>query len=125
MGSIPSEAKENYAELWMGTHPKGPSSVQLDAKEETTQLLSEYIGHELPFLFKVLSVARSLSIQAHPDKQLAQKLHSERPHIYKSDKHKPEMTIALTPFEAMCGFRPYSQIAFFLQNVAEFAEIVG
>eukprot|EP01084_Bolivina_argentea_P019177 35663_1 len=114
-----------YAELWMGTHKKGPSSVILDSKTNKTQLLSDYIGNELPYLYKVLSVARSLSIQAHPNKQLAKKLNSERPNIYKDDNHKPEMAIALTQFEAMCGFRPSNQIVFFLKNIIEFNNIIG
>jgi mannose-6-phosphate isomerase len=37
----------------------------------------------LPFLFKVLSIAKALSIQSHPDKQTAEKLHAEAPKIYK------------------------------------------
>jgi mannose-6-phosphate isomerase len=39
-------------------------------------------GH-LPFLFKVLSIGKALSIQAHPDKTLAERLHRERPEVYK------------------------------------------
>ena len=119
------DVDKRYAELWMGTHHKGPSSVILDAASNKTQPLSEYIGGELPFLYKVLSVASSLSIQAHPDKALAEKLHAERPDVYKDDNHKPEMAIAITPFEAMCGFRPSAEIVFFLQNVPEFAAMVG
>jgi len=111
-----------YAELWMGTHKNGPSKVVLADKQP---LLSEYLGTELPYLFKVLSVDKSLSIQAHPNKQLAKQLHAERPNIYKDANHKPEMAVALTPFEAMCGFRPSSQISFFLQNVPEFKRVVG
>ncbi|KAJ1342144.1 mannose-6-phosphate isomerase, class I [Batrachochytrium salamandrivorans] len=60
---------------------------------------SHYDG-DLPFLFKVLSIAKALSIQAHPDKARAQHLHAEFPLIYKDGNHKPEMAIALTPFEA-------------------------
>lgn len=67
-----------YAELWMGTHPNGPSRIN-----STSQELSDYIkqnpkclgdkvidkfGVQLPYLFKVLSVAKALSIQAHPNK---------------------------------------------------------
>ena len=55
----------------------------------------------LPFLFKILSVNTSLSIQAHPHKELASELHSEFPDIYKDANHKPEMIIALTKFEAL------------------------
>eukprot|EP01084_Bolivina_argentea_P239330 402287_1 len=104
-----TDGDKPYAELWMGTHKKGPSSVILDSKSNKTQLLSDFLGAELPYLYKVLSVARSLSIQAHPNKELAEKLHKDRPNVYKDDNHKPEMAVALTPFEAMCGFRPSSQ----------------
>ena len=52
----------------------------------------------------MLSVAKALSIQAHPDKKLAQVLHKTQPQNYKDPNHKPEMALALTPFEAFCGF---------------------
>ena len=55
---------------------------------------------------QVLSVAKALSIQAHPDKALAERLHAEQPQHYKDDNHKPEMALALTPFEALCSFVP-------------------
>mmetsp|Transcript_4147 Transcript_4147/g.6115 ORF Transcript_4147/g.6115 Transcript_4147/m.6115 type:complete len:394 (+) Transcript_4147:131-1312(+) len=116
------DEKKPYAELWMGTHHKGPAKVIIDGK---SQLLSESIGSELPYLFKVLSVAKALSIQAHPDKKLAQKLHKERPHIYKDPNHKPEMTCAVTNFEAMCGFRPSKEIADYLDSFPEFRALVG
>lgn len=54
--------------------------------------------------FQVLSVAKALSIQAHPDKNLASILHKQQPEVYKDDNHKPEMALALTEFEALCGF---------------------
>ena len=53
----------------------------------------------------MLSVGKALSIQAHPDIELARKLHAERPDVYKDPNHKPEMAIALTNFEGLCGFR--------------------
>ena len=89
----------------MGTHPNGPSTV-LDGENET--LLSDWIDAnvdvlgpivkgtfdgKLPFLFKVLSVNKALSIQAHPNKSHATLLHKERPEIYKDSNHKPEMAI--------------------------------
>jgi mannose-6-phosphate isomerase len=52
----------------------------------------------------VLSVAKALSIQAHPDKKLAVFLHALRPSTYKDGNHKPEMAIAVTEFRALCGF---------------------
>jgi mannose-6-phosphate isomerase len=44
---------------------------------------------QLPFLFKVLSIHKALSIQAHPDKELAKQLHARDPKNYKgiSAKH--------------------------------------
>jgi mannose-6-phosphate isomerase class I len=52
----------------------------------------------------VLSVAKALSIQAHPDKKLAEVLHALSPSTYKDGNHKPEMAIAVTEFRALCGF---------------------
>lgn len=109
----------------MGTHPKSPSTLINPQDAASKQPLSEHLGGALPYLFKVLSVASALSIQAHPNKALAEKLHAERPEVYKDDNHKPEMAVALTVFEAMCGFRPAREIAFFLRNVAELAQVVG
>jgi mannose-6-phosphate isomerase len=35
------------------------------------------------------------------------------------------MTIAITPFTGLCGFRPLSQISQFLENVKSLRELVG
>ena len=123
-----------YAELWMGAHVKAPSLL-IGTEYNLLQFLEEHPGMlgtkvkerfgSLPFLFKVLSVAKSLSIQAHPNKALAEKLHAERPDIYKDPNHKPEMAIALTNFEALCGFRPINEIITFLDNLPEFEAVVG
>lgn len=53
---------------------------------------------------QVLSVGKALSIQAHPDKDLARLLHEAQPKNYKDSNHKPEMALALTELEAFCGF---------------------
>lgn len=119
----------------MGTHPSCPSTLLeggqslRDYLEEHPALLGDKVvrkfGKDLPFLFKVLAIRKALSIQAHPDKLLAKKLHEERPEIYKDPNHKPEMAVALTPFSGFCGFRPPSQIAGFLSSVPEFASVLG
>jgi mannose-6-phosphate isomerase len=124
-----------YAELWMGTHPSGPSHVYptSDLLKKTVdaqgkELLGDKIDatyHDLPYLFKVLSIAKALSIQAHPDKTLAKELHKNFPQHYKDDNHKPEMAIALTDFEAFCGFKPLEEIAACLEKVPEFATVAG
>ncbi|KAI8362583.1 mannose-6-phosphate isomerase, partial [Mortierella sp. GBAus27b] len=124
-----------YAELWMGTHINGPSTLyESDTTLESVlktnpQLLTPYLferyhGH-LPFLFKVLSINKALSIQAHPDRKLAEKLFQERPNTYKDDNHKPEMAIALTEFEALCGFRPLQEISTALDTWKELRDLVG
>mmetsp|Transcript_73753 Transcript_73753/g.210322 ORF Transcript_73753/g.210322 Transcript_73753/m.210322 type:complete len:538 (+) Transcript_73753:91-1704(+) len=108
-----------YAELWLGTHPAGPTML------EDGRTLEEAVGEPLPFLFKVLSAGKALSIQAHPDKLMAQKLHQDNPEKYKDATHKPELAIALTPFEAMCGFRRIEEISVFLRKHPEFAACVS
>lgn len=45
----------------------------------------------LPFLFKVLSIQKALSIQSHPDKPTAEKLHAEHPDIYKGKGLPPSL----------------------------------
>jgi len=128
-----------YAEFWMGTHPSGPSYVASGAEEDPVSLtdwigenpavLGEKIvdtwGPDLPFLFKVLSVAKALSIQAHPDKKLAELLHKSRPDIYKDANHKPEMAVAITEFKALCGFVTAKEVQDVLATVPEVRELIG
>ncbi|KAJ9605469.1 Mannose-6-phosphate isomerase [Cladophialophora chaetospira] len=124
-----------YAELWMGTHPSLPSKdlttgrSLLDLVSDNQALMGEDItdkyNKKLPFLFKVLSINKALSIQAHPNKKLAEKLHAKDPKNYPDDNHKPEMTIAITPFEGLCGFRPLNEIAHFLSTISPLRELVG
>ena len=119
----------------MGTHPSNPSKdvktgrTLLELCSENQQLLSSSVsakyGAKLPFLFKVLSINKALSIQAHPNKKLAEQLHARDSKNYPDDNHKPEMAIAITPFEGLCGFRPLGEIAHFLENVAPLRELVG
>lgn len=124
----------------MGTHPSLPSRAILGEKqEELSKYLAahpELIGSTvsakfsderpgcLPFLFKVLSVGKALSIQAHPDKALGKRLHEQRQDVYKDPNHKPEMAIALTAFRGFCGFRPLGEIVQFIKVVPEFAQLV-
>jgi mannose-6-phosphate isomerase len=76
----------------MGTHPSLPSKdaetqrtlldlVQDNQALMSTEITQRYEGR-LPFLFKVLSIRKALSIQAHPNKKLAEKLHAKDPKNY-------------------------------------------
>ncbi|RKF56043.1 Mannose-6-phosphate isomerase [Erysiphe neolycopersici] len=124
-----------YSELWMGTHLSNPSRdvhtemTLIDIIKNNQSLISAEIyskfGVELPFLFKVISIRKALSIQAHPNKKLAKILHEKDPKNYPDDNHKPEMTIALTPFEGLCGFRPLHEISHFLSTVPSLKSLIG
>ncbi|KAI8420988.1 hypothetical protein MSG28_008132 [Choristoneura fumiferana] len=94
--SITIDPDKPYAELWMGTHPNGPSLII-----ERNVFLSEYIQDNLDAIGPV----------AH-----AEELHAKFPDLYKDPNHKPELAIALTPFEALCGFRPLREIQNHLQK---------
>lgn len=72
----------------------------------------------------MLSISKALSIQAHPDKALAENLHRKFPSIYKDANHMPEMAIALTPFEALSGFRTVSVVKNHLKNYPELRELI-
>jgi len=87
--------------------------------------IAEKYNNKLPFLFKVLSINKALSIQAHPNKKLAEQLHKKDSKNYPDDNHKPEMTIAVTPFDGLCGFRPLAEISHFLDTVPTLRALVG
>ncbi|KAK7295788.1 hypothetical protein RJT34_18700 [Clitoria ternatea] len=131
------DPEKPYAELWMGTHDSGPSFLVSNHQRVTLKAwISEnphVLGHkvlhkwgsDLPFLFKVLSVGKALSIQAHPDKELARTLHKLHPDLYKDANHKPEMTLAMTDFEALCGFITLKELKAVLYTVPEVGELIG
>lgn len=70
-------------------------------------------------------MGKALSIQAHPDKDLAKILHKLMPNVYKDANHKPEMALATTHFEALCGFINLKELKVVLDNVPEIEELVG
>ena len=86
-----------WAELWLGTHPSGPTKLA------DGRALSDLTG-ELPYLLKVLAAAQPLSLQTHPNAEQAREGHA-RGHFVDPNP-KPELLCALTPFEAVCGVRP-------------------
>lgn len=133
-----SHDKVPLAELWFGAHPSGPSTVVVGSynlkMDEFLAREPEMIGSidryykynkKLPFLFKILSIAQPLSLQAHPDKKLAQVLHKSDPKNYPDSNHKPELAIALTEFEVLCDFRPAKEIAHFLKSLTPVRRLIG
>ncbi|KAH7117025.1 RmlC-like cupin domain-containing protein [Dendryphion nanum] len=111
-----------YAEMWMGTYPELPSYV-LSTGEDLQDVLDKYPGDligegvvqkfnhtKLPYLPKVLSIAKALPLQLHPNIDLASQLHSKNPSQFTDPNHKPEIALALSDFEAFCGFKPLADI---------------
>lgn len=129
------------AELWMGAHPKSSSYVkgsdgqEIALRSQISANLEQELGPkvaarfgELPFLFKVLCADQPLSIQVHPSKRAAELGFAKEnaagipidaaERNYKDANHKPELVYALTPFQAMNGFRELREIVSLLQPVS-------
>ncbi len=116
------------AELWLGTHHTAPSTLRTDTgpvsfgdyisarpKEALGEWAVKRFGERLPFLLKVLAADAPLSLQVHPNAVRARAgfaaeeaagIPIDAPHRnYPDPHHKPELVLALEPFEALCGFR--------------------
>lgn len=129
---IANPERQPQAELWMGAHPNGSSTIIYEGIEsELVDVIdadpSHWLGvnHEqfnrkLPFLVKILAASQPLSIQVHPNKSAAKK-GFERENAqgiaidaaernYKDANHKPELVYAITPYLAMNGFREFQDI---------------
>lgn len=136
----------------MGTHPNGPSRLfETSAPLETliTGDLSLYLGShilsnwpestQLPYLFKVLSIAAALPLQVHPDKELAESLHQRDPSSFIDANHKPDIAVAIgvplpdylegedegVAFTGFIGFQPLESISRSLQVIPELWRAVG
>ncbi|MDO5724008.1 MAG: mannose-6-phosphate isomerase, class I [Flaviflexus sp.] len=123
------------AEIWLGTHPAGPSDISSGLVYEpdatrSDRSLAGYVAADpagclgaelaqrstaLPYLVKLIAPARPLSLQVHPTaEQAASRFAAEEaagipldaPHrCYRDTNHKPELLFALTEFETLAGFR--------------------
>ena len=134
---VPAPGPE--AELWMGAHPSAPSSVSrapatldaviaADPDRELGPECAWRFGGRLPFLLKVLSAERALSIQVHPSRAQAEVgfvAENERglapgdpARNYVDDWPKPELLYALTPFEVVAGLRTPADAADLLRALA-------
>jgi mannose-6-phosphate isomerase len=96
-----------WAELWLGDHPTAPATVPDDGGAP--------LDAQLPFLLKILAAAAPLSLQAHPTREQAEAGYAREDaagipldapeRTYRDRNHKPELLLALTPFDALYGFR--------------------
>lgn len=133
------------AELWMGAHPAAPSGlrsgrsllelIDADPAGELSPAVVERFGPRLPFLMKVIAAARPLSLQAHPTLEQARAGYADEEErgvpldsperSYCDPNHKPELVCALTPFEALCGFRAIPDTLRLLELLAAGAPAMG
>ncbi|KAL2127049.1 hypothetical protein VTI74DRAFT_11427 [Chaetomium olivicolor] len=114
--------EEYYSEMWFGDYPDFPARVLktgeplkdvLDKNKEKLlgkKVIEELVG-QLPFLPKILSIAKALPLQIHPNKELAAKLHAKDPENFTDPNHKPEIAVALSKFEVFAGWKPLSEIS--------------
>ncbi len=127
-----------YAELWIGAHPSAPSDILVEDRitplnkaieDAPLEILGEDVArkfdNKLPFLLKVLSAGTALSIQTHPNKEQARRLHATDPSHYPDANHKPEIAIALDSLIAIAGFRPAMEIVGTLREYPELSDLAG
>lgn len=126
-----------WSELWFGAHPQGPAlageartpldqAVAADPVAALGPAAAACFGR-LPFMVKVLAAARPLSLQTHPDAEAARagcaredglglpRTSPER--SFRDDSSKPELICALTPFEALWGFRDPAPTLALLESI--------
>ncbi|CAB4616656.1 unannotated protein [freshwater metagenome] len=117
----PSSRGTKVAELWFGTHPQGPSRVT-----HPHEPLSSVTG-EMTMLVKLIACAQPLSLQTHPTLEQAREGFAREEQegiprdasnrMYRDESDKPEMIIALSRFEALCGFAPIEDSVKFLRSI--------
>ena len=125
----PSSVPE--AEIWYGAHPGASTTcddgssllerINANAVDMLGHSIVERFGPRLPFLLKLLAADSPLSIQAHPSLEQAKRGFAAEEaagiardafdRSFKDDNHKPELICALTPFEALVGFRSLEETA--------------
>lgn len=126
----PAPSAEPEAEIWYGAHPAEPCAlgdgaqsladvIEADPEGQLGARVAPRFGSELPFLLKLLAAGEPLSLQAHPSAAQARAGYARENALglalddpkrnYKDPRHKPELLVALTRFEALAGFRDPKQ----------------
>lgn len=137
----PNPTGQPWAEYWLGAHCHAPSRLSLgDQQAEPVECLDQAIKSapeawlgsarlydSLPFLVKLLDVARPLSIQLHPNAAQARAgfAHEQSAGIaidapcrnFQDPNPKPEFLLALSKFWLLYGLCPAQEIHRRLGNV--------
>ncbi|QKT07851.1 mannose-6-phosphate isomerase, class I [Gordonia sp. X0973] len=140
---LPVPSAHPEAELWFGAHPAGQAECLDAAGRPDRNLLAEIeadpmaalgspvideFGVRLPYLLKVLAAEEPLSLQAHPSAEQAAEgfarenaagIRLDAPERnYRDPWHKPEVILAMTPFDALAGFRDPARTVDLLARLA-------
>jgi mannose-6-phosphate isomerase len=137
----PVPAAHPEAELWLGANPGDPAfleepdgevsllqAVLADPEGQLGAAARARFGDALPFLLKVLAAEEPLSLQAHPSSEQAAEGYRREERLgipvnspvrnYRDSSHKPELLVALQPFEVLAGFRPAADTIGLLRALA-------
>ncbi|SDH82134.1 mannose-6-phosphate isomerase, class I [Agrococcus jejuensis] len=124
LGTEPSGGPE--AEVWLGAHPAWPA--RLDDGTPLDAALAAAGATQPGILLKVLAAAHALSLQVHPSPAQARAgfaaeeaagVPLDASHrSYKDPRSKPELIVAVTPFEALSGFQPAARTLAVLDALA-------
>lgn len=128
------------AELWFGAHAAGPAPLVLDDQESRLQGNAEAApagahlaqvakAEDVPLLVKILAADRPLSVQVHPNADLAARVFAGQSapgalQVYADPFEKTELLLALTPFTAFCGWRSQDDAESILRSVVGAGEAV-
>ena len=128
---VPNTPGKPFAEYWLGVHPLGTATADTGGSTGTDLSI---LTPDLPFLLKVLDVKEMLSIQVHPDKKTAAEQYAaeeaagipaDAPNRnYKDPNHKPELSVALSDFWLLHGFKSVEDIIDTLQQVSGLGELL-
>lgn len=134
-----------YAEAWIGAHPAMPSFVGMEKgvlldrllASQSEAILGSEVYHRfhcLPFMLKVIAARLPLSVQVHPSQEQATRGFRRETEAgipltatqrnYRDENPKPELIVALSRFQALCGFRAAEKIEAGLSLARELAEIL-
>ena len=125
---IDNTKQDPHAEYWLGVHPRGLSTINIDDQWIALDKLAT-----VPYLLKILDVSQMLSIQAHPNKKQAivgykkeqkEGIPINAPHrLFKDDNHKPELMMALSDFWLLHGLKSLEEIKNTINQTPELSSL--
>lgn len=128
---VPNSSRKPFAEYWLGIHPLGAAAADTGGSNATPLPM---LAPSLSFLLKILDVKEMLSIQVHPSLAMAKEGYAAENNAgiapdaanrnYKDPNHKPELSVALSEFWLLHGFKPSQELKSTLEQLPAFNELV-